>query len=568
MTDKVQGKSEFPSIIKDSANNVQYKRNAFLGKGAFGKCYQITDTMNGNVYAGKFVSKKVVQKHKMKEKLVQEISIHRTLNHKHVVAFYGFFEDEMYVYIVLELCQKRSMAELVKRRKFITEPEVRYYLKQVLSAVQYLHEKNIIHRDLKLANLFINHEMNVKIGDFGLATQIENGEKKKTICGTPNYIAPEILEKTGHGHEVDVWSVGCIIFTLLVGKPPFETTTLEETYCRIRQCKYCIPMTLSTRATDVIKRILVKNPSARPTVNDLIQDPFFTRGYTPPSLPTSCLVMAPTFNVVEQASVFQRGPLKQMNVCKTSRSPKIYMVQERSVRFTAGRVPFTESYDFLTALKGQLLKVLDSRPTEKDPGSVDETEDPTAQPMIWISSWVDYSHKYGFAYALCDNSIGVMFVDRTKLILMPNGNNVQYTGQEGSEMYFTISEFDKGLTKKMRLLFMFQQYIGFLTKTGASLPVQESDCLTRLPVLCNWIRYNRAIIMQLSNGTLQLNFFPDHSKIILCPLMGAVTVIDKNEGFKTYRLNLIEQYGCTKDLCWRLNYAVRKINEMLKQFPQ
>ena len=568
MSEKEKEKrDEFPSIILDSTHNIQYKKNAFLGRGAFGKCFQITDMKNGKVYAGKFVSKEVVKKHKMKEKLIQEICIHGKLNHSHIVAFYGFFEDKNYVYIVLELCQKRSMAELMKRRKSITEPEVRYYLKQVLSAVQYLHENSIIHRDLKLGNFFINNEMKVKIGDFGLATRIESGERKKTLCGTPNYIAPEVLEKNGHGLEVDVWSIGCIIFTLLVGKPPFEANTLEETCRRILQCKYSVPLTVSTYAKDLIERILVKNPSIRPTVNDLIKDQFFTKGYTPLSLPTSCLVMPPAFDVVELASVVQREPLKQLNICNTSKSPNTDMFQEQSVRLNAERFPFPESYNFLTDLKVQLLKVLDSKPTKKHPTSVDEAEDPAAQPMIWISSWVDYTDKYGFAYALCDRSVGVAFVDCTKLVLMPNGNNIQYIDKKGSELYFTVSEFDKSLTKKMKLLRVFLQQIATLTRTGASIPVQESDCLTRVPVLCNWMRYNRAIVMQLSNGTLQINFFPDHSKIILCPLMGAVTLIDRNEAFRTYRLSLMEQYGCSKDLYWRLRYAVRRINEMLQQLP-
>jgi len=568
MSEKEKKKrNEFPSIILDSTHNIQYKKNAFLGQGASGKCFQITDMKNGNVYAGKFVSKEIVKKYKMKEKLIQEISIHRTLSHDHIVAFYGFFEDETYVYIVLELCQNRSMAELVKRRKFITEPEVRYYLKQVLSAVQFLHENSIIHRDLKLGNVFINNEMKVKIGDFGLATRIESGKRKKALCGTPNYIAPEVLEKKGHGLEADVWSIGCIIFTLLVGNPPFEASTLQETYHHILQCKYSVPLTVSTCARDVIERILVKNPNVRPTVNYLIKDQFFTKGYTPLSLPASCLVMAPTFNVVEHATVVQRESPKQLNISNNSKNPNTDMFQEESVRLNAERFPFPESYSFLFDLKLQLLKVLDSKPTEKHPISVDETEDPTAQPMIWISSWVDYSDKYAFAYALCDRSVGVAFIDRTKLVLMPNGNNIHYTDQKGSELYFTISQFDKSLTKKMRLLGVFLQHIATLARTGASIPVQESASLTRLPVLCNWMRYNRAIVMQLSNGMLQINFFPDHSKMILCPLMGTITVIDGNEAFRTYRLSLIEQYGCSKDLYWRLRYALRRINEMLRQLP-
>jgi polo-like kinase 1 len=274
--------------------------------------------------------------------------------------------------------------------------------------------------------------------------------------------------------------------------------------------------------------------------------------------------MAPKFNTVEQTSANKREPLKDLNI---SRSPKKYTSQEESVRLTASRFPFSESYNFLTDLKAQLLKVLNSKPLEKEPILGDETEDPAAQPLMWISSWVDYSDKYGFAYKLCDNSIGIMFIDSTKLILISNKDNIQYIDQDGSEMYFTVSHFDKKLKKKMTLLNHFQQFLGTLTKTGASMPLQESECLTRLPLLCKWMRYDRAVVMLLSNGTLQINYFPDHSKMILCPIMGTVTLIGKNEDFRTYRLILIEQYGCNNDLFWRLQYAVRRINEMLKEVP-
>ena len=223
------------------------------------------------------------------------------------------------------------------------------------------------------------------MGYFGLSTRIKSGERKLTVCGTPNYIAPEVIQKKGHGPEVDVWSIGCIIFTLLVGKPPFETSTLEETCHLIKQCKYSVPVTVSTFARDLIERILVKNPYTRPTVNDLIRDLFFTKSYTPLSLPTSCLVMVSTFDVVKHASV-QMESLKQLNICCTLESPKIDMIQEQSVRVNAERFPFPESYNFLPALKDQLLTVLDSKPTAKHPTSVYETEDPVAQPMLCISS--------------------------------------------------------------------------------------------------------------------------------------------------------------------------------------
>lgn len=117
------------------------------------------------------------------------------------------------------------------------------YINQLISALKYLHNNKIIHRDLKLGNLFINDKMELKLGDFGLATKLDfDGEKKKTICGTPNYIAPEILDgKTGHSFEVDVWSLGVIIYTLLIGKPPFETQDVKTTYKKIKACQYQFP---------------------------------------------------------------------------------------------------------------------------------------------------------------------------------------------------------------------------------------------------------------------------------------------------------------------------------------
>lgn len=106
-----------------------------------------------------------------------------------------------------------------------------------------MHKHRVIHRDLKLGNLFLSDKMEIKLGDFGLATKLEyDGEKKRTICGTPNYIAPEILEgKRGHSYEVDVWSTGVIMYTLLIGKPPFETNDVKTTYRRIKMNAYSFP---------------------------------------------------------------------------------------------------------------------------------------------------------------------------------------------------------------------------------------------------------------------------------------------------------------------------------------
>ncbi|KAL3199361.1 hypothetical protein MRX96_014011 [Rhipicephalus microplus] len=189
---------DLPDLVVDKKGKKEYVRGKFLGKGGFAKCYELTDKATNVVYAGKVVSKALLLKSHQKEKMAQEIQIHRSLNHKHIVAFKSYFEDEKNVYIILELCSRRSLMEMHRRRKTLTEGEARYFLHQLLLACRYLVQQKVIHRDLKLGNLLLNDKMELKVGDFGLATRLDfDGERKKTLCGTPNYIAPEILSKKG-----------------------------------------------------------------------------------------------------------------------------------------------------------------------------------------------------------------------------------------------------------------------------------------------------------------------------------------------------------------------------------
>nr|CAH7721377.1 unnamed protein product [Callosobruchus chinensis] len=371
------------------------------------------------VYAGKIVSKKLIAKQNQKEKMTQEIHIHQKLQHINIVGFYSFFEDNLNVYIVLELCRKRSLMELHRRRKTLTEPETRFYMKQILSGVSYLHSNKIIHRDLKLGNLFLSDELIVKIGDFGLAAKIEfDGERKKTLCGTPNYIAPEILLKAGHSFEVDIWSVGCIMYTLLVGKPPFETSTLKETYAKIRKCDYKLTSVISEYAKHMIMLMLQGEPTKRPPVHKLVLHDFMTCGYCPSSLPVSSLTMEPRFNNID-AMVTGRIPLLDTKQYLTSR---ISPMKPNSV--ASGQIGITKAFnghENFKTLKAMITKVLKSKPLKNNHGYADEMTDPASQPLIWVSKWVDYSDKYGFGYQLCDEGVGVMFNDTTKLIMLPNG---------------------------------------------------------------------------------------------------------------------------------------------------
>ena len=277
----------------------KYTKGRFLGKGGFARVYEIVNNDTGKRYAGKIVQKSSLTKSRAKQKLMSEIKIHRSLRHENIVGFEHFFEDGENVYILLEMCENQTMSELMKRRKRLTDLEIRCYANQILSAMKYLHSHRVIHRDLKIGNIFLNEKMQIKLGDFGLATKLEfEGERKRTICGTPNYIAPEVLDgKSGHSYEVDTWSFGVILYTCLVGKPPFETSDVKTTYRRIRMNAYSFPehVVVSDTAKSLITRILHSDPARRPSLDDILGHDFFqSAGSIPKLLPPSTLACPPS----------------------------------------------------------------------------------------------------------------------------------------------------------------------------------------------------------------------------------------------------------------------------------
>ncbi|XP_068003509.1 serine/threonine-protein kinase PLK1 [Melanerpes formicivorus] len=557
------GGKEVPKVLVDPRTRRSFVRGRFLGKGGFARCYELTEAESQEVFAGKVVPKSLLVKPHQKEKMSMEIAIHRSLAHRHVVGFHGFFEDSNFVYVVLELCRRRSLLELHKRRKVLSEPEVRYYLRQTILGCQYLHSNRVIHRDLKLGNLFLSDDMEVKIGDFGLATKVEyDGERKKTLCGTPNYIAPEVLGKKGHSFEVDIWSIGCIMYTLLVGKPPFETSCLKETYIRIKKNEYTIPQHINPVAANLIQKMLRSDPATRPTIDELLSDEFFTSGYIPTRLPTSCLTMAPRFSLAPSGLELNgRKPLTALN--KGPDSPALENPPEKED--AVGLQELGDAVNcHLADMLQQLTALNSAKPSERAIVRQEEAEDPACIPIFWVSKWVDYSDKYGLGYQLCDNSVGVLFNDSTRLIMYNDGDSLQYIEQNSTESYFTVRSYPSALNKKITLLKYFRNYMSeHLLKAGANITPREGDELARLPYLCTWFRTRSAIVLHLSNGTVQINFFQDHTKVILCPLMAAVTYIDEKRDFRTYKLSLMEEHGCCKELATRLRYARTMVEKLL-----
>merc|ERR1719270_1015198 len=222
----------------------------------------------------------------MNERVRQEVGIHARLKHPAIVELKTFFEDADFVYLVLELCHNGELAKYLKNTKHsFSEPEARIIFDQVVSGVEYLHSHKIMHRDLTLNNLMITREMKVKIGDFGLATKIQSpSERHVTMCGTPNFISPEVATRSNHGLEADVWGLGCLLYTLLVGKPPFETAGVMNTLTKVVMGEYYLPdnLGLSMEVRDLIDNLLKSNPSERIKLNNIINHPWMMMDSSPP----------------------------------------------------------------------------------------------------------------------------------------------------------------------------------------------------------------------------------------------------------------------------------------------
>ncbi|EJU02268.1 Pkinase-domain-containing protein [Dacryopinax primogenitus] len=298
-----KSKGEFkdpPKVVHDQETTQSYTVLNLLGQGGFARVYEARDG-EGKSVALKVINKTKLADTKARTRLYAEIKIHRMLSHPHVCAFGDCFEDKDNVYITLELCRAGSLMDFVRRRARLSEPEVRLYMVQLAGSISYLHTHQIIHRDLKLGNLFLDDRLELKVGDFGLAALLEReGERKTTICGTPNYIAPEVLfaSKThGHSYEVDIWSMGVIMFTMLAGKPPFQTEKVEDIYRRIKESKYEFPTTfeISENAKNLVQKLLSQKPEDRPTPQNLLSHPFFTEGHTPLWMSQVSRTSAPNF---------------------------------------------------------------------------------------------------------------------------------------------------------------------------------------------------------------------------------------------------------------------------------
>lgn len=257
----------------------KYKLLKTIGKGNFAKVKLAKHIPTGVEVAIKIIDKTALNQSSL-QKLFREVRIMKQLDHPNIVKLYQVIENETTLYLVMEYASGGELFDYLVAHGRMKEKEARAKFRQIVSAVQYLHSKNVIHRDLKAENLLLDADMNIKIADFGFSNTFSAGNKLDTFCGSPPYAAPELFQgKKYDGPEVDVWSLGVILYTLVSGSLPFDGQNLKELRERVLRGKYRIPFYMSTDCENLLKKFLVLNPARRGTLEMIMRDKWINMGY-------------------------------------------------------------------------------------------------------------------------------------------------------------------------------------------------------------------------------------------------------------------------------------------------
>ena len=273
--------------LERECNKTDFYREGekFIGKGGFGEVWKVVHKQTNRVYVIKVIDKISIFEQKLVDQMNREIEMMYKLNHPHVMKLVNHFEDDDKFYMIMPYAAKGQLYSLLRRQVRFDQRTAAQYMRETIEAVRYLHSfsPKIIHRDIKPENLLLDDNYRVKLSDFGWANYQEENQLRKTFCGTPEYLSPEMIRKTGHNYLVDIWTLGVLLFELLAGYAPFTGANQSELFMNIKKLKINWPVDFPPLAKNLVSKILKLNPKERLSIEEISSHAWFEKN--PPLRP-------------------------------------------------------------------------------------------------------------------------------------------------------------------------------------------------------------------------------------------------------------------------------------------
>jgi serine/threonine protein kinase len=267
----VKVKAPGPSEVKEE----DFEKQRFLGQGSYSTVVLAQHKASGQLFALKEVSRQIVRAHNMGEQIRNEINVHRKIRHPNIVRLYTYFQTKRDMVLVMQYCPEGNLFQ-----KLSASPEKRFdekcaarFTRHICRALKYLHEQNVAHRDLKLENVLLDRG-NAIVADLGWSRQMEDKSTRRTVCGTLDYLSPEMLTGQPHTCATDVWSLGVMIYEMLSGVAPFFRASHQNTMSAICTEELVLPPGISDSAAALLQQVLQKDPSQRPPIAVVLAHPW------------------------------------------------------------------------------------------------------------------------------------------------------------------------------------------------------------------------------------------------------------------------------------------------------
>ena len=517
---------------------VRYKLGKELGKGGFGLCYKCCGIKDKKIKI--YAAKEIDEEKSPKDRIENEILIYNELWHKNIVKLRDYFNYDQKTYLIFEYCENKDLSTLLKNRLKLTEIEVQYYIYQLIQALIHLHERIIIHRDLKIQNIFLTEKLELKLGDFGLARKLMHSESKcYNFSGTPAYMAPEIVEKKFYTLKADIWPIGVIMYQLLLGELPFNGKAGFSVEDQIKNVMLDFPKNaiISEAARDLITQILVYDPEQRPSLYQILEHDFFKIGDSiPEKLPKCFKEKSPSKsyikNFMEEAD--KNGIVHRKITTTNLKSIEINRPQEKIINKNN-----TDIY----AIECRMIK------------------------------------KYGLGYRLNNNNFGVCFNDSSKIIQNQNNTNKFFymeNKEDGRDYESNEQDMPRDVQKKYNILQGFINILSYKEKYSFShtsqngeiehQEINDNDKILNCPIFVKqfYAYDNESILLRFNNKTIQI-YFLNGENILLSKDEKDVTFIRvDNERLErsTYRLDEVME-SQNFEIIRKLQYSKSLLEKIL-----